>query len=141
MKDADHILENLKGRGHRMTKVRKAVLEILCKSKVPLPAQELITGLKRKSLPVNKTTVYREIDFLLAEKVLREVDLLDGKKRYEVLLENDHHHHMICTQCQSIQCIEMAHDLDELEHNLLCKFNFKVTSHSLEFFGLCDKCR
>ena len=134
------ILAELKTRGHRITKVRSAVLEILNKTKIPTPAAEIISDLKQYGLPVNKTTVYREIDFLLSERIVREVDLLDGKKRYEILAENDHHHHMICTECKSIKCIDMHHDLDKLESDLLKKFKFKVTSHSLEFFGLCQKC-
>ena len=141
MEHSKAILDELKSRGHRMTKVRKAVIDTLCKTKVPTPASDLIAQLKRRNLPVNKTTVYREIDFLLSERILREVDLLDGKKRYELLAENDHHHHMICTGCKSIQCIDMHHDLDALEGELLSKFDFKVTNHSLEFFGLCTKCR
>ena len=141
MADAEQILESLKEHGHRMTKVRRAMLEILCKSKVPLAAAELITSLKRRDLEVNKTTVYREIDFLQSEKIVREVDLLDGKKRYEVLGEHDHHHHMICTGCKAIRCMEMHNDLDELEAEIMRKFNFKVTSHTLEFFGVCEKCQ
>ena len=124
-----------------MTKVRRAVLEILCKSKVPLAASELIAGLARRALEVNKTTVYRELDFMLDQKIIREIDLLDGRKRYEVLGEHDHHHHMICTQCKSIKCVEMANDLDVLEAEIFSKFKFRVTSHTLEFFGLCSKCR
>lgn len=141
MRDAKAILDELKDRGHRMTKVRKATLELLVKAKVPVPAADILAGLCRRSLEVNKTTVYREIDFLLAQRILREVDLLDGKKRYELLFENDHHHHMICTKCSAIQCIEMHHDLDDLERDLHSKFKFKVTSHTLEFFGLCQKCQ
>jgi Fur family ferric uptake transcriptional regulator len=141
MAEAEKILEALKEHGHRMTKVRRAMLDILCKSKVPISAAEIINSLKRRSLDVNKTTVYREIDFLQAEKILREVDLLDGKKRYEVLGEHDHHHHMICTACKAIRCMDMHNDLDELEAEIMRKFHFKVTSHTLEFFGVCENCQ
>jgi Fe2+ or Zn2+ uptake regulation protein len=141
MAEAEKILEALKEHGHRMTKVRRAMLDILCKSKAPISAAEIINSLKRRSLDVNKTTVYREIDFLQAEKILREVDLLDGKKRYEVLGEHDHHHHMICTTCKAIRCMDMHNDLDELEAEIMRKFHFKVTSHTLEFFGVCENCQ
>lgn len=141
MANSELLLESLKSRGHRMTKVRRAMLEILCKSKVPMAAAELILALNRRSLEVNKTTVYREIDFLQEQKIVREIDLMDGKKRYEVQGEHDHHHHMICTSCKAIRCMEMHHDLDALEAQILEKFHFKVTSHTLEFFGVCQSCR
>ncbi len=141
MANSDLLLETLKERGHRMTKVRRAMLDILCRAKTPLAAAELISALNRRSLAVNKTTVYREIDFLQREKLVREVDLLDGKKRYEVLGEHDHHHHIICTSCKAIRCMEMHNDLDALEADIFKRFRFKVTSHSLEFFGVCERCQ
>jgi Fe2+ or Zn2+ uptake regulation protein len=135
------ILDKLKTDGSRMTQVRRAVVEILCRHKGPISAAELITGLKRRSLEVNKTTVYRELHFLLGKRIVREVDLLEGMKRYEILDESDHHHHMICLKCRSIQCIEMGHDLDEIEAQILRSHDFKVLNHTLEFVGLCGRCR
>ncbi len=69
------------------------------------------------------------------------LDTIDGKKRYEVLGEHEHHHHMICTTCRAIRCVEMANDLDTLEAEIFTKFKFKVESHTLEFFGVCQKCQ
>jgi len=141
MTESKEILEKLKSAGNRMTQVRRAMVEILCRHKGPISAAELITSLKRRSLTVNKTTVYRELHFLLEKRIVREVDLLEGMKRYEILDESDHHHHMICLKCRSIQCIEMGHDLDEIESQILKNHDFKVLSHTLEFVGLCGRCR
>jgi len=135
------LLEHLKDSGMRMTKTRRAVVELLFRSKGPISAQDILSSLKKGSLEVNKTTIYREIDALLAAQVIREVDLLEGKKRYELHLEHDHHHHIICTECKAVQCVEIYHDLDSIEREILKKHRFKVTSHSLEFFGLCSSCR
>ena len=140
MSDAATILEQLQQGGNRLTKVRRAVVELVCRHKSPLSAAEIITALKRRSLEVNKTTVYREIHFLLEKRILREVDLLEGMKRYEILDESGHHHHMICLKCRSIQCIEMGHDLDAIEAQIFKSHDFKVLSHTLEFVGLCGKC-
>lgn len=141
MDSATKILNTLKTQGHRLTKVRKIVLAILCEAGTPLSAAELIEGLKKHQLHVNKTTVYRELEFLLSQHVIREVDLLEGKKRYEIFMESDHHHHMICTKCKTVCCVDMAHDLDVLEKEIMDTYGFQVTDHTLEFFGVCQKCR
>jgi Fur family transcriptional regulator, ferric uptake regulator len=141
MTDSRSILKSLKDTGHRITQSRKLVVEALCGSKVPLAVLDILAQLKRRRSAVNKTTVYRELEFLNKEKIIREIDLLEGKKRYEVIHSAAHHHHAVCVKCQMIQCVEMENDLFELEQRLSDRHRFKVTSHSLEFFGLCKDCQ
>lgn len=141
MAEAKKILQDLKDDGHRMTRVRQGVVEVLARAHAPKSAAELIAALEKRDVAVNKTTVYRELEFLLARRVIREVDLMEGHKRYELLGEGGHHHHMICLKCRTIQCIEMENDLDALERDILATHNFKVENHTLEFFGVCGKCR
>lgn len=134
------ILGALRQRGHRITPARQRVVELLFESDVPLSAAELLDCLRKSRSRINKTTIYRELEFLHHQKIIRQIDLLEGKKRYELVQTESHHHHAVCTNCQSIQCIEMGGDLRELEKRLLTRHRFQVTSHSLEFFGLCAKC-
>jgi Fur family ferric uptake transcriptional regulator len=138
--DADGIIEMLRGGGHRITKVRRSLVSIFAVSSRPLSVPELQPLLLQKGLPVNKTTVYRELEFLLSNKIISELDLLDGAKRYELLLPDHHHHHLVCTKCGTIQCVEMHNDLDELEERISQTYQFRVRSHVLEFFGFCSRC-
>ena len=133
-------LTQLRAAGHRITKVREAVMTIFETATEPPSADEIISALKRRRISVNKTTVYRELDFLLAKQLIREIDLLEGKKRYE-LFDGSHHHHLVCLECRTIQCIEMDNDLDAVEKDLLKNAGFEVKSHTLEFFGVCARCR
>ena len=137
---SSNILVTLKKDGFRLTKVRKALIEILGQTISPLSAFELLELLKTYDLVVNKTTVYRELEFLLINKVILELDLLDGMKRYE-LIDEGHHHHLVCTLCRKIQCIGMKHDLDHLEQNISQQYSFQIESHVLEFFGRCLACQ
>lgn len=117
-----------------MTVIRKKIIGILTDATTPLSVQDIL-----KKVKANKTTIYRQFDFLKAKKIVVEIDLLDGKKRYE-LKERGHHHHLICTNCDRIQEINLGSDLKKEEKMIEKNNNFKVTKHSLEFFGLCDKC-
>jgi len=138
--DLKNIFEVFRQKGHRLTRTRKAMVRVFLDNKEPLSAAELNSRLKNLSVNVNKTTVYREIDFLKKEQFLREIELGDGMKRYE-RWPDDHHHHLICVECNSVKCIDMEHCLVNEEKYISEKNNFKIMEHSLKFFGLCAKCQ
>ena len=125
--------------GCRQTKTRTRILAILAKAH-PLAAREVKERLANQKILVNKTTVYRELDFLLAKKIISEVTFQDGVKRYELAPE-EHGHHVICLSCHKVQRIPLAHDLENQEKKISKLLNFKILKHSLEFYGLCRECR
>jgi Fe2+ or Zn2+ uptake regulation protein len=136
----DEILSALRSQGFRITNVRRSLIGIFGETQGPLSVLDLLAALAQQKLVVNKTTVYRELEFLLGNNLITEVDLLDGLKRYELVQHGHHHHHLVCTSCQGIQCIEVKNDLDTLERAISKSHKFTVTSHVLEFFGVCQKC-
>ncbi|HAX60950.1 MAG TPA: ferric uptake regulation protein, partial [Elusimicrobia bacterium] len=57
-----------------------------------------------------------------------------------------HHHHLVCTNCgRIVDYTDFIDDEIELlqltEKGLSKKYNFKITGHLIQFYGLCDKCR
>ena len=133
------LLKHWKKEGYRMTRVRESLLDLFLTVKAPLSIEEAQARLKRRKIPANTSTVYREMDFLQNEGALKEVLLEDGKRRFEWAL-GEHHHHLYCQNCESIEDIEMDNELQELERSIQKKKNFKISSHTLEFSGLCSKC-
>lgn len=134
-----NILKDLKSQGFKNTKVRQAIIEILMSSDAPLSIADIILSLSKKGLRPNKTTVYREITFLKNLDSLQEVDFGDGKKMYEI--SSVHHHHIRCIKCNLIKEVPMEQDLNATEQKILKKMGFKPIGHSLEFFGLCQRCQ
>ena len=108
------------------------VFDLVSKSKLPVDANYLIEKLK-----VNKTTVYRQLEKLLTDGMIIEVELGDGKKRYE-LKSLAHHHHLVCKKCGSLEDIRLDERI--ILEEVSKKSNFKVEDHSLEFFGICVNC-
>jgi Fur family ferric uptake transcriptional regulator len=142
-KDAssEGLIETLRSQGFRITKIRQAMLEIFAETTHPQSVQELLVSIAREHPTVNKTTIYRELEFLVKNSIVTEIDILDGMKRYELHESDHHHHHLVCNECKEIQCVEVPHhDLDALEGRIHKSHKFKVTSHVLEFFGLCKNC-
>lgn len=140
MNKENYLLQKLKTDGYRLTKARKYILSILIKNRMPLSAYELKNHLEEIGITVNKTTIYRELDFLCNQKIIREIQLGDGRKRYEIW-PDDHHHHLVCISCSRIECFEMEDCMEAEEKKILRDNNFKVLEHSLKFFGLCAECQ
>jgi Fe2+ or Zn2+ uptake regulation protein len=140
MKSLDNTLSKLKSKGYRFSAVRNIILISLDNNKRPLSVFDLQKLLKVRKLSVNKTTVYRELNSLKKEGIILELQLKDNKRWYE-LSSRDHHHHIICTNCDKVE------DFDECDsENLINKAlkqapDFaKITNHTVDFFGLCKSC-
>lgn len=108
------------------------ILDILDKTTKPVDASTLV-----KKMHVNKTTVYRQIQKFISNGKILEVELGDGKKRYEKS-DLKHHHHLICKNCGKFEDVEI--DEKMLLKEVSKKSKFKVLSHTLEFFGMCSNC-
>lgn len=137
--NTDLILTALKERGYKSTKTRQALIKALSKANSPLSALELQELLMKSSLKPHKTTVYRELELLQSEDFINAIKLGGNSFRYE-LKSPEHCHHLVCIKCKKIDRIAISHNLSHEEKAIKKAKNFKVTSHVLEFYGLCCRC-
>lgn len=126
----------LRNAGYKATPARLAILELMDSSQRPLSAQGIIDELCGEYDPV---TVYRTVRSLRDSGIIQQVDLRHNHAHYEVA-GKEHHHHAVCTHCGTVEDLEYEHA--SLVRDALARSrSFAVlTSHSLEFFGLCKKC-
>lgn len=129
----------LKEAGCRQSALRNKILEILDLSDEPITVTAILQILDKNRLNPNKTTVYRELETLVKHKILFEVDFGEGKKRYELASETQHPH-LICSDCGSIKCGRLNITIESWLNSFCTQNNFKMSGHTLEFYGLCDKC-
>lgn len=138
-----NILEELKSLGAKVTKTRKGLLGLLAAADHALSVPELLKELRKKSATVNKTTVYREVEFLLGRGVIRSVQLSSDRMSYE-LAAKGHHHHLVCRICTSVEEVdneELEVVVQKLERFLSKTKKYRSVGHQLEFSGICEKCR
>ncbi len=120
----------------KITEARQKIIEMLQQEDAPVDAQFLID--KMQIYEIDRVTVFRILKILAEKGILRKLDFGEGKARYEI--HTGEHHHLICTGCGKIQAIERC-NIDELKTEILNQKKFTVTSHSTEFFGLCQECQ
>jgi len=131
-------LKKVKFSRGRITRIRKALIEVLCRAGLPVSSAHILQSLKKKGLNPHRTTVYRELLFLAGNDIVQKV-VLDGENYFEI--SSSHHHHLICRKCRSIEEVVLGPHLEGQEHRIFQKRGFKVSHHSLEFYGLCKNCQ
>jgi len=129
----------LQAGGFRLTEARRAILQVLVESDGHISADELVDLLDRRSVSVGRMTVYRTLELLSDLGIVRATYLGSGAAHY-ILIDNGHHHHLICSNCETVVEFEecMVAEIDRIvgEH-----FNFEISGHLLEVFGRCSQCR
>jgi Fur family ferric uptake transcriptional regulator len=128
----------LREAGLKSTSPRLAVLKILSEIKKPITAQELFKKLKKSDMDL--VTLYRTLASFEEKGLLRRVDLQKDVIYYE--LNDEHHHHIVCTNCNKIEDFENREVERVLEKIAKKSVNFgNIKNHSLELFGLCRECK
>ena len=129
-------LDELRSQGFRITEQRQIVLKAITKR--PRSVEEIHKALQKKGALVDLASVYRSVQLFVDNNLVHELDFGDGIKRYEA--SSEHHHHIICNGCGKVEDILLKTEnkfIKEAARNS----QFKITNHSLEFFGLCQKCQ
>ena|SRR5882724_10492884 len=128
--------EKIRAAGFRATKPRLQILSFLKNRHKPESIQDIAISFRRKIDPV---TIYRVIDSFKKRGLVREVDLQLGRPLYEIA--GDDHHHITCTNCARVEDFTGCH-ADSLAKTALSQTKqfASIKSHSIELFGLCNKC-
>lgn len=122
----------------RATTARIALMTLLESAKKPVDVQTMIEFLKKEDIQTDPATVFRIVNMFTEKGLLKPIQLNEGKFRYELTSKEDHHH-LVCENCGEIEDISDC-NISALEKDIEKKKEFKVTSHSLEFFGICSDC-
>ena len=130
----------LKKENLRYTQQRQAIWDELCSSEEHRDAEEIYLSLRKNGVNASRATVYRTIDVLVKNKLVRKLDLGDGKALYENKIDATHHDHMICVQCGKIEEF-INDDIEKIQDEIVKNFNYKMIRHIHQLFVLCDECQ
>ena len=122
----------------RRTRSQTQVLDLLKQLEDAISAQDLYAQLKQRQIRMGLATVYRALESLKLEGVVQVRTLPSGESLYSPAQADTHH--LTCLRCGS--SIEVAEcPVHALEHHLNESHQFQIFYHTLEFFGLCEKCQ
>jgi len=139
MSSSDTLKKALKKEGLRYTLQRQAIWDELYASDEHRDAEEIYLALYNSGLKVSRATVYRTIDVLVKNNLVRKLDLGDGRARYENKMDTAHHDHLICVQCGKIEEF-MDNVIENRQEVIVENFGYRLIRHIHQLFVICDEC-
>ena len=126
----------------RKTKQREIILNELCKVTSHPTADELYLMVRDKLPRVSLGTIYRNLEIMAEEGIIRKIETRGKLKRFDGNTED--HLHIRCENCDKIEDIFLD-DYSEIENFIKKamnnKKNFKFLDFELEIIGLCSECQ
>lgn len=137
-KRLQHMVENLRERGLRITPQRLAVLKVLAESEDHPSVEQVYEQVKTDFPTTSLATIYKTVTLLKELGEVLELGFAEGGSRYDGNKPFPHPH-VICTKCGAIADPDFS-NMSKMAKEMAKKTGFKLTHHRLDFFGLCPDC-
>jgi Fur family ferric uptake transcriptional regulator len=136
------IQDSLRGRGMRLTRQRRLLLELIDSSGLHLDAESLYQMAKEKDPRLNRVTVYRTLKLLKEGGLVDELDLahFDGEKHYYETRLKQEHAHVICLRCGRVEEF-FGETLQTVRDQVHSQFGFEIVFARTEVGGYCSHCQ
>ena len=108
----------------KYSKQRQLILSMVLENQAHPSAKTIYDDLKNTCPSLSLGTVYRNLNFLVEQGLIRKVVIPGQDTRYDYNLGN--HFHFICEKCGTIFDFETSTDLKSENENLKKQFQFKV---------------
>jgi Fur family peroxide stress response transcriptional regulator len=134
----DSIRKKLRENNQKLTPQRLAIAKVLTHSDSHPSVEEIYMQLQDRFPTMSLATVYRNVMLLKSLGEVLELGFPDGSNRYDGN-NPDPHPHVICVKCKKVIDPELD-TLQDMTAEVADETGFKILTHRLDFFGICDDC-
>lgn len=127
-------LERVRAQGGRVTPQKRALMQLMARTRRPMSAPELCEMLRRQFPEMATDTVYRNLQGLVAMGAVEVFHVPEGADRFEWV--EYHHHHAVCLACGEVICLEPC----QAEQMPGGPEGFQAVRHEFQIFGYCQPC-
>ena len=136
MHNTDILKQILHKENLRYTQQRQEVWDEICASDEHQDAENIYNSLRKRQIKVSRATVYRTIDVLVKNNLVRRLNLGDGRSRFENKIGIEHHDHIVCLDCRKI--VEfMDETIEKMQIRIAKEQGFEIVRHVHQLFGRC----
>ena len=129
----------LRCKGLKTTSQRLIILETFLDSDCHFSTEELYLKLRTEYPKIGYATVHRTLKLFAECGIAAERNFGDGQARYEPIHGEEHHDHLVCTECGLIIEFEEP-QIEKLQESVAAVHNFTIENHRLELYGRCASC-
>src|SRR5271169_7245088 len=139
---SDHLQQALRQRGIRLTRQRRAILQVMDSAEQHLDVDQILERAQKLDNEVHLVTVYRTIDLLKKHGLIDELDLLHlrGDRHYYETHGPRDHIHVACLRCGKVREFE-SRLYEELKRQIEQDCSMHITVSRTEVGGYCADCR
>ena len=123
----------------RKTKQREVIVEELTRLRTHPSADELYAIVKKRLPRISLGTVYRNLDLLSREGVVRRLEVGGSQMRFDG--DIDAHRHIRCIRCGRIDDLAGASKPNACDRSVVKGTGYRVLERRVEFLGICPACR
>ncbi|WP_024954994.1 Fur family transcriptional regulator [Sulfurospirillum arcachonense] len=131
-----NFLTVLKSSGLTATPQRVAVLKELGKKTHPT-MEEIYNGIREENPTISLATVYKNVHVLKENGMVIEINIPNGKMRYDYLAKP--HIHIVCKSCSYIEDMDYDENLFKYQNNLEKSKN--IVLDRLDVIATVDNCK
>lgn len=122
----------------KYSRQREAIIESLRNRYDHPTAEQLYADLKSKYPKISLGTVYRNLALLDSMGEVTKISTNADSDRYDGFVNN--HYHLACIKCGGVTDVDMPVN-DKLDSMVEELTKADVKTHSLIFYGTCEKCK
>jgi Fur family transcriptional regulator, ferric uptake regulator len=137
----DGLVAALGDRGHRVTRTRVAVADLVSDRLDHFTAASLAGEARVRGWRIGRATVFRTLELFAELGLVEHLDLPDGQHAYVACAPHDHHHHhVVCSDCGRV--VEVTGiGMEPVIRGVAERTGYRIVRHRVELYGTCPACR
>ena len=120
------------------SKQREIILETFHRLNHPT-AEQLYNAIHQTNPTISKSTVYRNLNILLENKIIKKIKQLSGPDRYDYV--DKEHYHVLCNRCGKVFDFMYPFKKEELKEIIHKETGVITNVDSIILYGICEECR
>lgn len=122
--------------GLKHTRQRTLILEAFLGAGSHISVEEVLRAVQAGHPAIGAATVYRTLKLFVEAGLAHERNFGGGQSRYEAAHDDEHHDHLICTDCQAIFEFEEP-EIERRQTEVAARHGIRLRSHRHEIYGEC----
>lgn len=102
-------------------------------------AEQIYNKVHENNPVISKSTVYRNLNVLLKNKIIKKIKILTGPDRFDYI--GKEHYHVICNKCGKVFDFTYDFKQEELRTSVYNQTGIITSVDSITLYGICEECK